>query len=199
MSREPPVAPPAPIPASARRVITLSARRSEDLPALATRWSRWIAAHPDIPFDVIAATLLAGRPDEAHRWSWVAGDRDELVAGLTEPRHTSPAKGVIDGARVAFVVSGQGAALFGAASGWYGQAPAFTAALDEAEDLLVEAIGWGVRDVLLGRTDPNEAARPASSRRWWPWPSPRRPNSLRQGSRPPAWSGTASGSWPPRR
>ncbi|MGW4060037.1 beta-ketoacyl synthase N-terminal-like domain-containing protein [Amycolatopsis sp. NPDC004747] len=140
----------------------LSAKSQDGLTAQAARLLAHLRATPEARAGDVARTLATGRSAFPHRAAVVAGDRDELLAGLAALASGEPAGTVfrgVAGGRVGFLFSGQGAQRPGMGRELYQAFPAFAAALDAvcahaegALDRPLRAVMFGSDAELLART-----------------------------------------------
>ncbi|MFF8452758.1 SDR family NAD(P)-dependent oxidoreductase [Streptomyces leeuwenhoekii] len=109
------------------------------------------------PHDV-AWSLATTRTAFEHRAAVVAGDRDELLAGvraLTEGRrHPAVVRGAALAGRTAFLYAGQGTQRVGMARELYAAFPGFAAALDEVCAGFTGLLDRPLREVLIEETEP---------------------------------------------
>ncbi|KIF02097.1 hypothetical protein PL81_31910, partial [Streptomyces sp. RSD-27] len=102
----------------------------------------------------IAHSLATTRAAFDHRAVVVAGDREELLRGLTALREEVAAPGVARGtvstAKTAFVFPGQGSQWVGMAAGLLESSSAFAGRMDECAKALEPFTDWSLTDVLRG-------------------------------------------------
>ncbi|WP_435586028.1 type I polyketide synthase [Micromonospora aurantiaca (nom. illeg.)] len=141
--------------------VFLSARTPEALAGQAGRWADHLArAGSPRPVDVAASSV--SRAGLEHRAVVLAGDADDLLAGLRALAADEPAGTVTTGAsaprgRVAFLFSGQGAQRAGMGRELYGAFPVFAAALDEVCAHLDPLLPRPLREVLFAAAGTPEA------------------------------------------
>jgi acyl transferase domain-containing protein/NADP-dependent 3-hydroxy acid dehydrogenase YdfG len=122
---------PAPAAVSGPVPVVVSARTPDRLAAQAGRLASFVAAHPEVAVADLAAALAARAPFD-HRAGLVAGDRDELLDGLTvlargtrAPTMAGPA-----GGKLAILFAGQGTQRPGMGRDLAAAYPVFADALD---------------------------------------------------------------------
>ncbi|MET8912697.1 type I polyketide synthase, partial [Micromonospora sp. NPDC004551] len=153
--------PAAPAAAPPLAPVLLSARGPESLAAQARRWADHVAADDTIrPVDLAASSLSRGGLDR--RAVVLAGDRDELLAGLSALAEGEPDPAVVTGAvaprgRVAFLFSGQGAQRAGMGRDLYAAFPVFASALDELCAELDPHLPRPLREVMFAAAGTPEA------------------------------------------
>ncbi|MCX4545407.1 type I polyketide synthase [Streptomyces sp. NBC_01565] len=102
----------------------------------------------------VAHSLAATRAAFDHRAVVVAGDREELLRGLTALRDELAASGVARGtvstAKTAFVFPGQGSQWVGMAAGLLESSAAFASRIDACAKALEPFTDWSLIDVLRG-------------------------------------------------
>lgn len=144
------------------RVLTASARTDNALRDLATQYSSWISAHPDLSLADICATTNLGRARLPKRFAVVASSRAELVERLDALAAGNETDGVFTGTarrpRIAFMFTGQGAQYAGMARGLYDDEPVFRTALDQCVALIDPLQSTPLLDVIFAEQDSNIAA-----------------------------------------
>ncbi|MEV0398250.1 type I polyketide synthase, partial [Polymorphospora rubra] len=156
-------------PASAARrmplvPVVLSAAHADALPGQAERWARWLAADEGLrPLDVGWSSVTA-RTGLDHRAVLLAGDRDDLAAGLAGLADGSPSGAVVTGRAgergpLAVLFSGQGAQRAGMGRELYASFPVFASGLDEVCGLFDGLLPQGLREVLFAGAGSAEADR----------------------------------------
>ncbi|MFJ6954572.1 type I polyketide synthase, partial [Micromonospora aurantiaca (nom. illeg.)] len=141
--------------------VFLSARTPEALAGQAGRWADHLA-RVDSPRPVDVAASSVNRAGLEHRAVVLAGDADDLLAGLRALAAGEPAGTVTTGAsaprgRVAFLFSGQGAQRAGMGRELYAAFPVFAAALDEVCAHLDPLLPRALREVLFAGVGTPEA------------------------------------------
>ena len=119
-------------------VITLSARDTAGLRRAAAAYADWLDAHPDVPLADVAHTLAVGRDARDERVAWTAASLDEardVLRALAQGEARVHRAHSRRRPRVAFLVTGQGAAWTGMASALQAEEPAFRAAIDRCGGL----------------------------------------------------------------
>ncbi|SCL53926.1 Acyl transferase domain-containing protein [Micromonospora eburnea] len=134
----------------------LSARSSDALRAQALRLADTLTGNPDLrPADVAAA--LATRTRFEHRAVVVAGDREDLLRGLTALARGKPATNLVcgvactrDGADLApvLVFPGKGAQQIETIARLLDTAPIFAESIAGCERALAPLVDWSLVDVL---------------------------------------------------
>ncbi|WP_203935260.1 type I polyketide synthase, partial [Virgisporangium ochraceum] len=136
--------------------VVVSARSAEALPAQAARLRDLVAAGAATPLD-LAYSALTSRSSFEHRAAVLAGDRDELLRGLTTLADDGTAAAVVRGAvsqgRLAFLFTGQGAQRPGMGRELYETYPVYASAFDAACAHLDD----GIREVVFGDSSDNAA------------------------------------------
>ncbi|MFF4345223.1 type I polyketide synthase [Kitasatospora sp. NPDC001540] len=135
-----PAAPAEPLPAAAPAAdpqvlpFLLSGRTAGALRGQAGRLREFLAQRPELPLPALAAALAASRSAFERRGAVLAGDRQELLAGLELlAAGGTGTQLVLDTAgegRVGFLFSGQGAQRVGMGRELYAAFPAYAAAFD---------------------------------------------------------------------
>nr|WP_062339553.1 type I polyketide synthase [Herbidospora sakaeratensis] len=105
----------------------ISAKTEAGLTAQARRLHDFLTERPDLDPADVGRSLATTRTHLGHRAAIVGADRDELLAGLADPRPVSTG----DPGKLAFVFTGQGAQRVGMGRGLYQAYPVFAAAFDE--------------------------------------------------------------------
>ncbi|MFJ5546231.1 SDR family NAD(P)-dependent oxidoreductase [Streptomyces sp. NPDC093225] len=151
----------------------ISAKSADALRAQAARLRAHLETTPEaVPADV-AYSLATRRAAFDHRAVVVAGDRDELLRGLSALVDGDPApQGLTTGTvgaggagKLAFLFTGQGSQRLGAGRELYGVQPVFAAALDAVCAELDPRLEVPLKEVLFGKDatvlDRTEFAQPA--------------------------------------
>ncbi|MGK5517871.1 type I polyketide synthase [Micromonospora sp. URMC 107] len=141
--------------------VFLSARTPEALAGQAGRWADHLARVDSLrPVDVAFSSV--NRAGLEHRAVVLAGDADDLLAGLRALAAGEPTGTVTTGAsaprgKVAFLFSGQGAQRAGMGRELYAAFPVFAAALDEVCAQLDPLLPRALREVLFAGAGTPEA------------------------------------------
>lgn len=133
------------------QLLVLSARSEAALEAATQRLRDHLAGHADLDLRDVAWTLQEGRRGFPHRRTLVAATAAEAVAALGAPKrapvHTARHEG---GERpVAFLFSGQGSQFAGMGADLYEQHAVYRDAIDRCAELLREAMGRDLRELLF--------------------------------------------------
>ena len=141
----------------------VSGRSAEGLSGQAGRLREFALARPEVEPGDVAWTLATSRSTFEHRAVIVGSGPDALTAGLGALASDQSAPGVLSGvvrgsARVGFVFSGQGSQRAGMGAGLHAASPVFAEAFDRVCGLLEAELGLPVRDVVLGRVEPEIGA-----------------------------------------
>ncbi|MFI9588030.1 amino acid adenylation domain-containing protein [Streptomyces sp. NPDC052236] len=133
----------------------LSARTASALPDVAGRLAAHLRAHADLRGLDVAYSLATGRAALKHRAVLVAGEREELLAGLDAiaDRDVDAAvhgRARDTGAPVVMVFPGQGSHWTGMATELLDTSPVFARRLHECARALSPYVDWSLTDVLRG-------------------------------------------------
>ncbi len=142
----------------------VSGRSADGLAGQAGRLREFALAGSTDPRNV-AWSLATTRSTFEHRAVVVGTGPEELAAGLAAVASDRSAPGVVSGvvrapARVGFVFSGQGSQRAGMGAGLYAASPVFAEVFDRVCGLLEAELGLPVRDVVLGRAEPDAELGP---------------------------------------
>jgi acyl transferase domain-containing protein/D-arabinose 1-dehydrogenase-like Zn-dependent alcohol dehydrogenase len=134
----------------------VSARSQRALRRQAQRLHRFAEANPGIrPADI--ALSLAARTAFEHRAVVVAGERDDLLAGLAAVADGAPAPTVVEGevlaGKTAFVFPGQGSQWTGMAVEMLRSSPVFRRQIEACGASLSAHVDWSLLGVLNGAPD----------------------------------------------
>ncbi len=152
-----PAAPVAPAAETSRTVpVLLSGSTPESLAETADRVATWLTGDgASVPLADIGFTLARGRDHRVQRLVALAGSHNELVAQLTAVAAGQAADGVVSGAVGSYrgapvwVFSGQGSQWAGMGRTLLDTEPAFAAAIDELEPLILREAEFSVRGELV--------------------------------------------------
>ncbi|MDG6103023.1 type I polyketide synthase [Dactylosporangium aurantiacum] len=139
-------------------VFPVSAAAGQGVRDLAGAVAEWVREHPDADLGSLAHTLTERRSHLAHRAAIVAGDRDELLAGLDALAGGDHSAAVAMGAARTFgdtgapgpvwVFSGHGAQWSGMGQELLRTEPAFARVIDELGPVFAEELGWTPREAI---------------------------------------------------
>ncbi len=139
-------------------VFPVSAAAGQGVRDLAGAVADWAREHPDADLDSLAHTLTERRSHLAHRAAVVAGDSEELVAGLDALANGEHSPAVAMGAARQFgdtgapgpvwVFSGHGAQWSGMGQELLTTEPAFARVIDELAPVFAEELGWTPREAI---------------------------------------------------
>ena len=158
---EPPGAEP---PERRTRVLPLSAQSDEALRQLAKSHLAWLDAQDEAlssRLGDLAWTASVGRRHFDRRAAVVYRDADSLKAGLTSVANRGSSEERPAPTRLAFVFTGRGAAWATAGKAMYTAEPVVRDVFDRCDELLAEAGGPSLLDVMLGDGAPTEPDDPA--------------------------------------
>ncbi|MBT2230736.1 type I polyketide synthase, partial [Nonomuraea sp. NEAU-A123] len=135
--------------------MVLSGKAPEALRGQAARLAAHLAEHEDLDLADVAHSLVTSRSTWEHRAVVVAGDRAELLAGLTALSEGEPAADVIEGEataerRAVFIFPGQGSQWAGMAVELLDSSPVFARRMDECAAEIESYVDWRLLDVLRG-------------------------------------------------
>lgn len=133
--------------------LLLSSKTDQGLNALATRWSEWLQAHPDVPWERVTRTAALRFPHLDVRGAVLASCRSEALSGLEALAEERPDASVARSkvrthGKFAFVVPGQGGQWAGMGRALLLESPAFAAAIDACDTVMSPMTGWSVRTLL---------------------------------------------------
>ena len=132
----------------------VSAKTESALEAQAARAAEFVRARPRLdPVDV--GWSLSGRAIFEHRAVVLGGDRQQLLAGLTELADGIPVASVVRGTaastgKTVLVFPGQGCQWVGMGVELLDTAPVFARQIEECEQAFAEFVDWSLTDVLRG-------------------------------------------------
>ncbi|MEU9032908.1 SDR family NAD(P)-dependent oxidoreductase, partial [Streptomyces sp. NPDC048383] len=132
----------------------LSAKSADALLGQAARLLDHLEGADDLRAVDVAHSLATTRAAFDHRAVVVAGDRGELLRGLTALRDETAAAGLARGAasngKTTFVFPGQGSQWVGMAAGLLDSSVVFAARIDACAKALEPFTDWSLTDVLRG-------------------------------------------------
>ncbi|MFI5638876.1 SDR family NAD(P)-dependent oxidoreductase [Streptomyces goshikiensis] len=132
----------------------LSAKSADAVRGQAARLRRHLEGSAGLRSADVALSLATTRAVFDHRAVIVAGDRQELLRGLTALEDGAAAAGVARGSvstgKTAFVFPGQGSQWLGMAAELLESSPVFAARVDECAKALEPFTDWSLVDVLRG-------------------------------------------------
>ncbi|WP_374227695.1 SDR family NAD(P)-dependent oxidoreductase, partial [Streptomyces sp. CJ_13] len=132
----------------------LSAKSADAVRGQAARLRRHLEGSAGLRSADVALSLATTRAVFDHRAVVVAGDRQELLRGLTALEDGAAAAGVARGSvstgKTAFVFPGQGSQWLGMAAELLESSPVFAARVDECAKALEPFTDWSLVDVLRG-------------------------------------------------
>ncbi|MGC5053274.1 type I polyketide synthase [Micromonospora sp. DT48] len=138
-----------------RPMVPLSARSAAALRAQAGRLADRLAADDRTPLADIGHTLAHRRAQLSHRAVVTGADRDGLAAALRRLADDEPDAGTVTGVapggrsvRPVWVFSGHGSHWAAMGRDLLGHEPAFAAAIDEIEPVVVDEAGFSLRTAL---------------------------------------------------
>ncbi|MEV4054635.1 acyltransferase domain-containing protein [Amycolatopsis sp. NPDC049688] len=136
--------------------LIVSADSKAGLRSKAHRLARYLADHPDTPFEAFARSVAAEDTGRAHRAVLLAAGREDGRRGLETLAAGQNPPDVVRGSarraeRVVFVFPGQGSQWPGMALDLLDWSPVFAAELARCDAALGPFADWSVVDVLRGR------------------------------------------------
>nr|AUO14854.1 Malonyl CoA-acyl carrier protein transacylase [Amycolatopsis sp.] len=136
--------------------LIVSADSKAGLRSKAHRLARYLADHPETPFEAFARSVAAEDTGRAHRAVLLAGDRGDGRRGLETLAAGQNPPDVVRGSarraeRVVFVFPGQGSQWPGMALDLLGWSPVFAAEIARCDAALGSFADWSLVDVLRGR------------------------------------------------
>ena len=129
-------------------VFPISAKTATALEASVRRLADFVESSGELSLPAVAHTLQMGRRSYAHRRSFVAASREELIAALRKPAKAGQTDGKGTADQVAFLFPGQGAQFPGMARGLYAADRRFRDRIDHGLDLLPEALASAMRPAI---------------------------------------------------
>jgi acyl transferase domain-containing protein len=150
-----PVSPGAPAAAPRpEELLVLSAKSPESLRELADRWADFLSRTRQQGLPEAVFTAAAGRAELRHRLAVTGRSGTQLANSLRQWQTGRSSAAVSSGrprttVKAAFVFSGQGTQYAGMARELYAAEPAFAAAIDSCGQLMDDALGIPLRQVLF--------------------------------------------------
>jgi acyl transferase domain-containing protein/D-arabinose 1-dehydrogenase-like Zn-dependent alcohol dehydrogenase len=146
--------------------LVLSAKTARSLGGQARQLHEWLLAHPGVPLDGVAGSLVRSRAMLPVRALVIGSDRDELLDGVQALAAERAHAGLVTGAvaedgpgRLAFVFPGQGSQWTGMAVELADASPLFAGLLQECEQALAPFVDWSLSEVLRGAPGAPRLAR----------------------------------------
>jgi acyl transferase domain-containing protein/acyl carrier protein len=143
----------------------LSAASAEGLAAQGASLAAHLRARPELDPRGVAAALALDRARLSHRGVVLAGEPEALAASLEALARGESADGIFrtapggeEGAKVAFLFSGQGSQWPGMGAGLYRAFPVFARALDEACAALDVRLGRSLQELMFAAEGSAEAS-----------------------------------------
>ncbi len=143
----------------------VSAASAEALAAQGASLAAHLRARPELELAGVAAALALDRARLSHRGVVLASEPQALAASLEALARGESADGVFrgvpgseQGAKVAFLFSGQGSQWPGMGAGLYRAFPVFARALDEACAALDGHLGRSLKELMFAAEDSEEAS-----------------------------------------
>ncbi len=134
--------------------VLVSGRGEPALRAQADRLRAHLLARPELSLLDVAWSSATSRAHLDHRGAVLAGDREQLLAGLAALSAGEPTERVVEGRQrggpAVFVFPGQGAQWVGMASGLMGSSLVFDAQIEQCSLALAPFLDWKLTDVLRG-------------------------------------------------
>ncbi|WP_052260662.1 type I polyketide synthase [Photobacterium gaetbulicola] len=146
-------------PSRQTQLLLCSARTASALKTRCEDLADYFRANKALNLDDVAYTLQVGRKPFEYRAAFVVSEKDDIASIIGKQWH----KDLVDGGLsdhkpdIVFMFSGQGSQYPGMAKELYQAYSAFREVIDDAEELLVEQAGQGIRDLLLS-TESDSAA-----------------------------------------
>ncbi|WP_410633426.1 acyltransferase domain-containing protein [Amycolatopsis sp. cmx-4-83] len=136
--------------------LIVSADSKAGLRSKAHRLARYLAEHPDTPFESFARSVAAEDTGRAHRAVLLSGGRDGGLRGLEALAAGQNPPDVVRGSarraeRVVFVFPGQGSQWPGMALDLLEWSPVFAGEIARCDAALAAFADWSIVDVLHGR------------------------------------------------
>ena len=135
-------------PAQPWQILTLSARSVTALDAANANLVEHLRRNPNLNLADVAYTLQVGRQDFTHRYMVVGRDLDDAVSALRDPQRLLTSVQESSDRPVVFMFSGQGAQYPNMTRELYGTEPVFRSEVDRCAELLIEHLGFDLRDVM---------------------------------------------------
>lgn len=111
----------------------------------------YFSANAELNLDDVAYTLQVGRKPFEYRAAFAVREKDDIASIMRDQWHKEMVAGGLSDRKpdIVFMFSGQGSQYPDMAKELYQAYPAFREVIGEAEVLLVEQAGQGIRDVLF--------------------------------------------------
>ena len=132
-------------PASGAQLLVLSARSATALTSAATQLAEHLTKYPEINLADVAWTLSKGRKTFAHRSCVVAANNQDAITGLRD-RERAALTAMQPAPAIVFMFPGQGSQYPGMGRELYATEPAFREALDDCALILMDELGFDLRE-----------------------------------------------------
>ncbi len=129
-------------------LLLLSAKTDDAVARSTEELAAFLDAHPRVDLGDVAHVLQSRRVHFSRRRAVVAADRESAVSALRASRGASCATSSSEPA-LAFVFPGQGAQYAGMGRGLYAVDPVFRRGIDQCSELLTQALGCELREVMF--------------------------------------------------
>jgi phthiocerol/phenolphthiocerol synthesis type-I polyketide synthase E len=143
-----------------RHLLTVSARREDALEIASGRLADHLRAHPELPLEDVAHTLVTGRARHRHVRSVICGTTADAIEGFSAPHHGRMIAGERPSllANVAFMFPGQGAQRLRMGASAYQEEALYRAAFDSCAEILLPLLQLDLRDLLFNTSSDDPAA-----------------------------------------